>query len=287
MEKVDVALNAITICGGRGMLGSDLAECATRRGMTVQVYDLPEFDLTDETQIEKIISQSEVIVNCAAYTNVEKAESQIDRANQVNGYAVGRLGQIAKTANVPVLHISTDFVFDGTKEGPYTETDTTNPVSVYGSSKLLGETLLAESGCEHCIVRVQWTYGKHGTNFISKILDAARTRDELRVVDDQVGSPTHTAHVATVLCDMLGAEAFPAGLYHCAASGYTSRYEMTRYLFDRLGISTKVKPCKTADFQTAAQRPLNSRFDCAKLEKLLGRKLPNWQEMLDNYLATH
>ena len=275
---------SMTILGGRGMLGSDLAACATEREMTVQVYDLPEFDLTDETQVEKVVSQSEVIVNCAAYTNVEKAESEVELANQVNGYAVGRLGRIAAEAGVPVLHISTDFVFDGKKEEAYSETDTTNPVSAYGGSKLLGETLLVESGCEYCIVRVQWTYGKNGTNFITKILAAANTRDELSVVDDQMGSPTHTAEVAKVLCDILGMDTFPTGLYHCAASGYTSRYDMTRFLFEQLGIEAKLEPCKTADFKTAAQRPLNSRFDCTKLETLLGCKMPHWQEMLKNYL---
>ena len=280
-----MAFKTMTILGGRGMLGNDLAVSAAERGMTVQVVDLPEFDLADQAQVEAIVSQSEVVVNCAAYTNVEKAESEIALANQVNGYAVGRLGRMSKAAGVPVVHISTDFVFDGTKEGVYSETDAARPVSVYGSSKLLGETLLAESGCEHCIVRVQWTYGKHGTNFITKILDAAKTRDELRVVDDQVGSPTHTAEVVKVLCDLVGTEPFPTGLYHCAASGYVSRYDMTRFLLERLGMTTKVAPCKTAEFQTAAQRPLNSRFCCTKLERLLGRKLPGWKEMLVNYLA--
>ena len=157
---------------------------------------------------------------------------------------------------------------------------------MYGGSKLLGEILLAESGCEHCIVRVQWTYGRGGVNFVTKITEAAKTRDELNVVADQIGSPTHTLEVAKVLCDMLEMDPFPTGLYHLAASGYVSRYEMTRYLFERLGITTKVSPCKTSDFKTAAQRPLNSRFNCQKIETLLGRPIPTWQEMLNNYLET-
>jgi len=275
---------SIAILGGRGMLGSDLAEIAVQRGLSVQRYDLPEFDITNEQQVQEVVSGSGVVINCAAYTNVEKAESEIELANQVNGYAVGRLGRIAKEAGVPIVHISTDFVFNGEKETAYAETDTPHPISVYGGSKLLGETLLAGSGCEYCIVRVQWTYGRHGTNFITKILDAAKVRDELRVVDDQVGSPTHTAEVAAMLCDILGMDIFPTGVYHCAASGYTSRYEMTRYLFEQLGLTTTVNACKTADFKTAAQRPLNSRFDCTKLETLLGRALPTWQDMLKNYL---
>nr|MBC8379580.1 NAD(P)-dependent oxidoreductase [Planctomycetota bacterium] len=186
----------------------------------------------------------------------------------------------------PVLHISTDFVFDGTKEGAYAETDATNPISAYGRSKLLGETLLADSGCDYCVIRVQWTYGKNGVNFITKMLSAAETRDSLQVVDDQIGSPTHTAEVAKAVCKCLKAATFPRGLFHFAATGYTSRYEMTRFLFDSLNIKTPVKSCKTSDFKTAAQRPLNSCFDCHKIENLLGRAIPTWQEMLKAYLET-
>ncbi len=196
------------------------------------------------------------------------------------------MGQIAKDAGVPVLHISTDFVFDGSKAEPYDELDKPNPISVYGGSKRLGETLLAESGCSHCILRIEWSYGKHGANFITKILNAAKQRDLLKIVDDQVGSPTHTVEIAKVILDLLQIATFPAGLLHCAARGTASRYEMTRFLFARLGIQTKIEPCKTADFKSAAQRPLNSRFDCQKLETLLGRSIPTWQEMLENFLIT-
>lgn len=280
-----MAFKSLTLLGGRGMLGSDLHQAALRRGLSVCVYDMPEFDITDAVQLEKIVADSEVIVNCAAYTNVEKAESEPSLADQVNGDAVGRLGQLAKAANVPVLHISTDFVFDGTRDGAYSETDPTHPISAYGRSKLRGEKLLAESGCTHCIIRVQWTYGKNGFHFITKILDAAQTRDSLKVVDDQVGSPTHTAEAARTICDCLALPVFPTGLYHFAAAGFVSRYDMTRYLFEKQGITVPVHPCKTADFKTAAQRPLNSRFNCEKIECLLGRKISTWQEMLDHFLA--
>ena len=281
-----MAFQTIGIIGGKGMLGSDLAENAAGRGLGVRIFDLPEFDITDETQVEAAVSQSEVVINCAAYTNVEKAESDVEPANQVNGYAVGQLGRIAAELKVPVLHISTDFVFDGKKESPYVETDATHPLSAYGGSKLLGEKLLAESECEHCVLRLEWTYGKHGLNFITKILAAAQTRDWINVVDDQVGSPTHTVEVAKVIMDILEMDSFPSGIYHCATSGYVSRYEMTRYLFDHLGVKTNVNPCKTSDYKTAAQRPLNSRFDCTKLQTFLGRAMPSWQGMLENYLET-
>ena len=281
-----MTLKTIALLGGKGMLGSDLVQVAQKRGLAVHVYDLPEFDITDEHHVPEAVSRAEVVVNCAAYTNVEKAESQPELADAVNGYAVGRLGRIAKMHNVPILHISTDFVFDGTKSGPYTETDAVNPVSAYGRSKRLGETQLAESGCDYCILRVQWTYGKNGVNFITKIINAAQTRDWLSVVDDQVGSPTHTRHAAEAICDCLALNEFPKGIFHFASSGYVSRYDMTVYLFDRLGIKTPVKACKTADFQTAAQRPLNSRFSCEKIQRLLNRPIPTWQAMLNSYLET-
>lgn len=281
-----MAPNVVTILGGRGMLGSDLSQLLQQQGFAVAVYDLPEFDITDTRQVEAAVSGSEVIVNCAAYTNVDQAEAQAELANEVNGYAVGRLGQIAKDAGVPVIHISTDFVFDGAGNNPYTETAPTNPINAYGRSKRLGESQLAESGCIHCIVRLQWSYGKHGVNFITKILNAAKQRDVLKVVDDQIGSPTCTVEAANALCELLAMDEFPAGIFHLAAQGAVSRYGMTRFLFDTLGVQTKIEPCKTADFKSAAQRPLNSRFNCQKLEALLGRPMPTWQEMLKTYLTT-
>ncbi|MCI0499795.1 MAG: dTDP-4-dehydrorhamnose reductase [Planctomycetales bacterium] len=279
-----MAVVRVAILGGKGMLGSDVVKIAPQRGYAVQVCDLPEFDMTQQQQVKEIAGNCDVIVNCAAYTNVEKAESQPELADEINAYAVGRLGQIARAAGIAVLHIGTDFVFDGKKQGPYVETDAASPLGVYGRSKLLGERLLFESGCTCCIIRVQWTYGRNGVNFITKILDAAKTRDCVQVVDDQVGSPTHTAEAAKAICDCLGKAVFPMGLFHFAASGYVSRYEMTRFLFERMGIKVPVKACKTSEFKTAAQRPLNSRFCCHKIENLLGRKIPGWQNMLENYL---
>lgn len=281
-----MSADSITILGGKGMLGSDLKQVAESRGMIVQVFDLPEVDITSQAQLEQIVSAASLIVNCAAYTNVEKAESEPELADRVNGHAVGMLGRLAKAAGVPVVHISTDFVFDGLKDGPYIETDTPNPLSAYGRSKYLGERLLSESGCEHCIIRVQWTYGRYGVNFITKILNAAKTQPSLKVVDDQVGSPTWTLDAAQAICDMIQLPAFPQGLYHLAASGCVSRYEMTRTLLNMLKLEKDVVPCKTSDFKTAAARPLNSRFDCTKLNRLLGVPMRPWQDMLSDYLET-
>lgn len=276
-------LKHIALLGANGMLGSDLAAIAARRGHLVKALDLPTFDITRVDHVQQAVADSEVVINCAAYTNVEKAESEPDAAHKVNAEAVGRLGAIAKQHNKPVLHISTDFVFDGTLDRPYVETDAPNPLSAYGQSKYRGEQALAASGCRHCIVRVEWTYGKHGVNFIKKLLDAAAAGKPLRVVGDQVGSPTATTEVAAALCDLLET-GLPEGVFHLAAAGYVSRYGMAQYMFDTLEMEVQLSPCKTSDFLAAAQRPLNSRFDCEKLEAAIGRPMANWKEVLERYL---
>jgi dTDP-4-dehydrorhamnose reductase len=274
----------VIVLGTRGMLGADLTECLRRRGIAAQGYDLPEFDITNAEQVEGVVGQAKQIINCAAYTNVEKAESEAELAFRVNGHAVGQLGRQAAKRNIPVLHISTDFVFDGMLDRPYAETDAANPLSVYGKSKYEGEKALSASGCRFCIVRMQWTYGKAGTNFVKKLLNAARVGKPLRVVDDQVGSPTATREAAEIVCRMIELPVFPEGIYHLAANGCVSRYEMARFVFDTLKMKVNLSPCKTSDFPSAARRPLNSRFNCGKLEKLLGTAMRPWRESLREYL---
>lgn len=274
----------ISILGFKGMLGTDLMACCHDQDMNVRGYDLPEFNITDAQSLKKIIGVSSCVVNCAAYTNVDKAEQEEDLAMQVNGSAVGRLARLAAAAGIPVIHISTDFVFDGMLNRPYLETDQPNPINAYGRSKLEGEKQLAAGGCRYCMLRVEWTYGRAGVNFVKKILEAAQTRPVLKVVDDQVGSPTATREVAAVIGRILKKEEFPEGIYHLAADGYTSRYEMTRFLCRLKNIQTPIEPCKTADFPSPAKRPLNSRFCCQKLESLMGKKMKPWQESLTDFL---
>jgi len=263
------------------MLGSDLAALC-RRDFDTAVLDLPEFDITDCGQLEQAVRSASLIVNCAAYTNVDKAESEAELAHKVNGEAVGRLGAFAKEAGAWVLHISTDFVFDGKSERPYVETDEPNPINAYGASKLAGERLLVESGCEHCIMRVEWTYGSNGVNFVAKLLERVKTGQTLKVVDDQIGSPTATVEVARAIRELLDKR--PEGLYHFASAGYASRYEMAKFVFDKLGMAVDLSRCKTSDFVSAAERPLNSCFDCSKIAALLDEPVSPWQEPLEEFL---
>ncbi len=272
----------IAILGGMGMLGMDLADSCKKHGFDVTVFDLPEFDIRNSQQLKQAVAVADITVNCAAYTDVDGAETEAEMAYQVNAEAVGRLGAIVKDSGKWLLHISTDFVFDGRLNRPYAETDTPYPVNKYGKSKLAGEQLLAESGCRHCILRIEWTYGVHGDNFVKKIIQRAKTIKTMKVIDDQIGSPTATTEVAEVICKILPKT--PTGIFHFANAGYVSRYEMAKFIFDKLSTNVNLLPCKTGDFVSAAERPLNSRFDCSKIKDLLDEQIEPWWVPLEHFL---
>ncbi len=272
----------VALLGGRGMLGMDVAAACAQRGYEVRTYDLPDFDVTNPDHLRRAVETADVIINCAAYTNVDGAQSQSQLAHRVNGEAVGRLGQLAREGGKWVLHVSTDFVFDGGLDRPYSESDPPHPINEYGKSKRAGEVLLQQSGCSHCLVRLEWTFGRHGRNFITKLVERARTTKALNVVSDQVGSPTATAEVAQAFCDLV--EQRVEGLFHFASAGYVSRYDMAAFVFDHLGLKMELQPCRTSDYPAPAARPLNSRFDCHKIEPLLRAPIAPWQRPLEHFL---
>ncbi|MEN6425508.1 MAG: dTDP-4-dehydrorhamnose reductase [Phycisphaerales bacterium] len=270
------------ILGGRGMLGTELAAACRSRGYEVRIHDLPEFDISSIVHLRQAVDPADAVVNCAAYTNVDGAESQPQLAHRVNAEAVGRLGELARTSGKWVLHFGTDFVFDGRQDRPYAETDSPNPISEYGRSKLAGERLLEASGCAHCIVRLEWTYGANGNNFVTKLVRRAAAGGTVSVVDDQVGAPTAVAEVAKVACKMM--EDRVTGLYHFAAAGYASRYDVAAFVFEQLSLQVGLQRCRTADYPSPAARPLNSRFDCSKILALLDEPIAPWQEPLAQYV---
>jgi dTDP-4-dehydrorhamnose reductase len=272
----------IALIGSKGMLGQDLQKNLRKRAVSFEGFDLPEFDVTNPQQIEKKLVDFDIIINSAAYTNVEKAESEPKTAYAVNSEAPGKLAEFARKNNQYLLHFSTDFVFNGCKETPYTEQDKTNPINIYGKSKLGGEEKIQNSRCEYCIIRIEWTYGQGGNNFVSKLLSKADNFGQINVVDDQVGSPTPTMLISQTICDLL--EKKPKGLYHFACSGYASRYETAKFIAQQKDLNIEVKPCKTSDYPTAAERPLSSRFDCNKISRLLENEIPGWKKCLKTYL---
>ena len=273
----------VAILGGRGMLGSDLTSACRRQGFDPMVLDLPEFDITNIRHVRQAVSSAEVIVNCAAYTNVDGAEREAELAYRINAEAVGRLGVVARDSGKWLLHISTDFVFDGRSDTPYIETDPVNPINTYGKSKLAGEQYLFESDGRFCIVRVEWTYGSAGNNFVTKLMQRAKAGNVLKVVEDQVGSPTATTEVSKAICELLHKQ--PQGLFHFAAAGYVSRYDMAKFIMDKLSMDNDVLPCKTSDFPSPAIRPLNSRFNCSKIQTLFSEPIVRWQKSLEHFLG--
>jgi dTDP-4-dehydrorhamnose reductase len=238
----------------------------------------------------------DVIVNAAAHTAVDKAESEPELVRTINASAPGVLAQEAKNIGAWLVHYSTDYVFDGSGDRPWRETDAAAPLSVYGATKLESEQLIGQSGCKHLIFRTSWVYGVRGGNFARTMLRLAAERDSLSVIDDQIGAPTGADLLADVTAHAIRAarqQPGRAGLYHLVAGGETSWHGYAGFVLDfamRAGVQLKVKPegikaVSTAEFRAAAKRPLNSRLDCGKLQKAFDLQLPQWQAGVERMLT--
>jgi phosphotransferase system enzyme I (PtsI) len=276
------------VIGHRGMLGSRLFShspaALVSTGCEVTGLDLPEIDITDAASVTEALASltPDVVINCAAYTDVDGAESHRDDAFMVNAVGPELLARAARGRGCTLVHISTDFIFDGEKAGPYVETDGPNPVSAYGKSKLAGETAVTRIAPEHLIIRTAWLYGPNGRNFVDTILGAARQRGHLRVVNDQRGSPTFTGMLASVIWRLLDKGA--RGVFHVAGTGSCTWFDLARAALDLAGVEADVEPVTTDEFRRPARRPKNSVLDCTKAEKLVGDKLPVWQAGLKWHL---
>ncbi len=277
-------MNKLAILGAGGMLGRDLQAVLAKQNRPHAPFDLPELDIRDQDAVAKATKDARIIVNCAAYTNVDGAETAAELAHEVNAVAVGNLGRLATERGQYVLHISTDFVYDGRKESPYTEADPPHPLNVYGETKWRGEQLLGASGCRHAILRIEWTYGRHGRHFVSKIQELAARLDLLKVVGDQIGAPTPTTAVASAILALVDKET--EGTYLYAAQGYASRFEVAQLIATHRGYSVRLEPCSSDAFPAPAHRPLNSRFDCSRFDSLATPSRPHWHDALIHYLET-
>ncbi|MCP3966175.1 MAG: dTDP-4-dehydrorhamnose reductase [Lentisphaerae bacterium] len=275
-------MSKIALIGANGMLGYDVRLAAQAAGWQIMDFDLPDFDITKPEDIERAVKNADCIVNCAAFTNVDKAESEPEIAAKINAASPGELGKIARNNNKFVVHISTDFVYGDLTDTPQSEDTSTNPLSVYGQTKLDGEKNLIASGCDCAIMRIQWSYGINGMNFITKLAQLAASRPELKVVNDQFGAPTCTADMAQAILTLLDKR--QKGLFNFAADGYTSRYETALLIAEKLGLKTKISPCSSNGFPMAAKRPMNSKFNCSKIDNILDYKRPEWQSSLEAFL---
>ncbi len=283
----------ILLLGANGQVGWELqrslAPLSRLKACDRQSANLEDFDQLQTTLRE---FSPDIIVNAAAYTAVDKAESEADRAHRINTEAVSLIADQAKRLNAWLIHYSTDYIFDGSKSGPYTEADRPNPLSVYGTSKLRGEEAIVKSGCKHLIFRTSWVFARRGANFVKTMLRLARERDQLRVVSDQFGAPTSAELIAdiTSLClyrltqDNVFAEQ-AAGIYHLTPTGETSWHGFAKYVVSEaqaLGITLRVtpeciEPIAADEYPVSATRPENSRLDTQKLTDAFGVYLPQWQ----------
>jgi dTDP-4-dehydrorhamnose reductase len=271
----------ILLTGRNGQVGWELERALAPLGQ-LAAFDHAALDLGDPDQIVSRVREvkPDVIVNAAAYTAVDRAESERERAFLVNAAGPGFLAAEAKALGALLVHYSTDYVFDGSKPTPYVETDTPNPVNVYGQSKLAGEQAIEASGCRHLILRTSWVYGMRGQNFLLTILRLARERPELRVVDDQVGAPTWCRDIAAATTQLVATRSGAQGLLHLAAAGATSWYGFAREILAARGITVPVQAITTTEYPTPARRPANSLLSAQKLRRQSGVALPDWRESL-------
>ncbi|MDR1648285.1 MAG: dTDP-4-dehydrorhamnose reductase [Zoogloeaceae bacterium] len=292
-------MSPILVTGAAGQVGLELARAlAVLRPL--RLVDRQECNLADAEAIRRVVRATApcAIVNAAAYTAVDQAETDPESAFAINAMAPGVLGAIAAETGVPVLHYSTDYVFDGSGTRPWRETDTPAPLNVYGQSKLAGERALAAATAQHLILRTSWVFGAYGGNFARTMLRLAAERESLTVVDDQIGAPTAASLLADVSAQLLGRllsqprADFPYGLYHCAAAGETSWFGYAQYLIAAArahGIPLKLpeaglQPTCSAHYPTPARRPANSRLDCRHFCQTFGLTLPAWQESVERWL---
>ncbi len=266
------------------MLGTDLLN-RVRGSFTCFPVDIEELDITDREKVLQWIQEirPEVLINAAAYTDVDGCETHQGLAQKVNGEAAGYLAEGCALAGTRMIHISTDFVFDGSKEGPYREEDEPNPLSAYGSSKLSGEKRIAEHLEQFLIVRTSWLYGVHGRNFVEAILKQAEVKDRLQVVHDQVGSPTYVPDLSQALLNLLAADSI--GIVHVSNSGSCSWFEFSKKILELSGEKDiAVDPIPFLKVNWSAPRPVNSVLSCERYFRITGEHMRSWEEGLKGYL---
>lgn len=275
----------ILLTGRNGQVGFELERALAAVGQ-VDARDRTSLDIFYPDMIRQAVRQAkpDVIVNAAAYTAVDQAESEPDVAMEVNGVAPGVLGEEAKRLGALLVHYSTDYVFNGSQSAAYREEDVPDPLSAYGRSKLAGEHAVIASGCRHFIFRTSWVYGPRGRNFLLTILKAAREKSELRVVDDQFGAPTSSLSIAEATAHALKMSS-AEGLYHMTATGRTTWFGFAQAILRAAAIPTPVLPIRADQYPTKATRPANSMLDNSRLKQALGISLPDWKAQLEQVMA--
>src|SRR6266480_2565791 len=272
------------VLGAGGMLGHDLVASAPA-GLDVVPLTRAELDITDSGAMERLVCDAhpDAVVNAAAYTAVDKAESERELAFRLNGEAVAAMARLAERAGWLLVHYSTDYVFDGMAARPYREDDATNPINSYGASKLAGEQALASSVGRHLLIRTSWLFGVHGRSFPRTMWERAAAKAPSRVVDDQTGHPTYTRDLAAVTWQLVARPHL--GVIHVTNEGIASWYDLARRVYSACNCDALLHSCRTVEFPTVARRPLTSVLDTGQLRKVRGAPLASWQDGLDRFLV--
>ncbi len=274
----------LLICGAKGQVGQELTALRDRDGLEIIGLDRAQLDISNRDQIAQCLDRykPDVLINAAAYTAVDKAESDVDAAHLINGSAPGYLAEASAAKAIPFLHISTDFVFDGTQKGAYRETDTCNPLSVYGVSKREGEEAVQKANPRHIILRTAWVFGGDA-NFVKTMQRLAKDRNEINVVSDQFGGPTHAKDIAEALVKIASCVVAPDfknwGVYHFTGQPSVSWFEFATQIL-KGSKNVTVSPISTSEYPTPAKRPANSVLDCNKIANVFGILQPNWRDQI-------
>lgn len=295
MAETDAAESCWLVTGGSGQVGLALRRLAPKN-VRIFAPDRSQLDLAALPDLDALLAREGVtgIVNCAAYTAVDRAESEPELAFAINAEAPGKLAAAATRAGIPVLHVSTDYVFAADRAGPWHETDKAAPANVYGRSKAEGEAAVRESGARHAIVRTSWVVSADGQNFVRTMLRLGQERDALRVVADQRGTPTHAGDLAsalaTIMARMIADPAQPSGTWHCTNGGETDWHGLALHVFacaatHGLRVPQSVEPITTAQYPTAARRPVDSRLDTSAIARDFGIRLRPWQDAVAQIVA--
>lgn len=274
----------VLVTGVKGQLGYDVVNELEKRGHIAIGTDVEEMDITDAGKVETVMKNEkpDAMIHCAAYTAVDAAEDNEELCRKINAEGTENIARVCKDLNCKMLYLSTDYVFDGEGERPWEPDDKRDPLNVYGVTKYEGELAVEKYVEKFFIVRIAWVFGKNGKNFIKTMLNLGKTHDEVKVVDDQIGSPTYTFDLAKLLVDMIETDKY--GRYHATNEGLCSWYEFAKEIFKQAGMNVKVIPVTSEEFAAKAKRPHNSRMNKEKLSKNGFERLPKWQNALERYL---
>lgn len=274
----------VLVTGVKGQLGYDVMKELEERGHIGIGVDVEEMDITDADKVSAVIKTSDVdaVIHCAAYTAVDAAEDNVDLCRKINAEGTENIAKVCNELDIKMIYISTDYVFDGEGEHPWEPYDNRNPQNVYGQTKYEGELAVEKWLSKYYIVRIAWVFGVNGKNFIKTMLNLAETRDELNVVNDQIGSPTYTVDLSKLLVDMVETDKY--GIYHATNEEFCSWYDFACEIFRQAGRTIKVNPVTSEQFPVKAKRPHNSRMSKERLIESGFEKLPNWKDALRRYL---